>query len=109
MRFLVRSSVLLALALTPIAVFAQGTQGSATPSSTAAPSGGGGSAPAATGDKPAAPAPTRDAAGYAYDDKKPAQGARRALLRKPTGPTVNIPGFEQLPDGGSRLFVQLTQ
>jgi hypothetical protein len=114
MRFLVRCSVLLVLALAPTATFAQGTQSTATPAATATPSankagGGGDGAPSAGDEKKTPPAPTRDAAGYAYDDKKPATGARRALLRKPSGPLVNMPGFEQTTDGGSRLFVQLTQ
>jgi hypothetical protein len=110
---------LLATVLVPLIASAQGTQGTAAPATTAnatpAPGGGGGgtgAAPGPGGSGSAAPAPTRDAAGYAYDDKKPAAartGARRAMLRKPSGPTVNLPGFEQLPDGGSRLFVQLTQ
>jgi hypothetical protein len=48
------------------------------------------------------------AAGYAYADKPAAGSARRARFRS-HGPVVNMPGFEQGPDGGSRLFVQLSQ
>ena len=95
--------MLAAIAVAPLAAYAQGTQGGSPPPAYT----GGGAAPAGSGSAAPAPTPTRDAAGYAYDDKKPTQ--RRAPLRRPTGPTVNIPGFEQLPDGGSRLFVQLTQ
>lgn len=50
-------------------------------------------------------------AGYAYSDKttrSTSSGPGHAHYRR-TGPVVNIPGFEQTADGGSRLFVQLTQ
>ena len=30
-------------------------------------------------------------------------------MRRAAGPLATFPGFEQLPDGGSRLFVQLSQ
>jgi len=53
------------------------------------------------------------AAGYAYSDK-PAAAARttsapRGSRYKASGPVVNMPGFEPTTDGGSRLFVQLSQ
>jgi hypothetical protein len=61
--------------------------------------------PANTAKKPGAPM-----AGYAYDDKsttaKPS--THRSRYRK-SGPVVNMPGFEATDDGGSRLFVQLSQ
>ena len=47
-------------------------------------------------------------AGYAYSDKPAAGAAPRARFRQ-RGPVVNMPGFEQTSDGGSRLFVQLSQ
>lgn len=65
------------------------------------------------GSDPAAGAPEKKpsspAAGYAYADK-PTVSSRpsRARYRK-SGPVVNMPGFEQTADGGSRLFVQLSQ
>jgi len=51
--------------------------------------------------------------GYSYDDKPrkgAATGGRPAKARvvKHTGPVVNLPGFEQTSDGGSRVFVSLT-
>lgn len=56
------------------------------------------------------PAPKGDMGGYSYKDKPAARAASgrkgRALRRH--GPVVNLPGFEQLPDGGSRLFVSLS-
>ena len=73
-------------------------------------------APAAPGS--AAPAaPKKDPtpmAGYAYGDKNSGDkvvvhSAPRARRAGPTGPAVNMPGFEQLADGGSRLFVQVSQ
>jgi hypothetical protein len=51
--------------------------------------------------------PVVPAAGYAYSDK-PAARAPAGRYRA-HGPQVNIPGFEQTTDGGSRLFVQLSQ
>jgi hypothetical protein len=65
----------------------------------------GGSGPATDGEKKA---PGIAAAGYAYSDKKPATRATHSRYRQ-RGPVVNTPGFEQTPDGGSRLFVQLSQ
>jgi hypothetical protein len=49
--------------------------------------------------------------GYSYDDKpRRAAGApaKARAVRKHNGPVVNLPGFEQTPDGGSRVFVSLT-
>lgn len=50
--------------------------------------------------------------GYSYDDK-PRRGtggapAKARAVKKHAGPVVNLPGFEQTPDGGSRVFVSLT-
>jgi hypothetical protein len=61
-------------------------------------------------------APTRPATGYGYGEPKreaPAREGRpvKARAAKAPPPGVNVatlPGFEVLPDGGSRLFVQLT-
>jgi hypothetical protein len=52
-------------------------------------------------------APSVSAAGYAYSDK-PVASAHHPRFRQ-KGPVVNMPGFEQQADGGSRLFVQLSQ
>jgi len=35
--------------------------------------------------------------------------APRRVWRGPAGPTAVVPGFEVLPDGSSRLFVELTK
>ena len=73
--------------------------------------------PQGGGETPAAPPegekkrPVTPAAGYAYGDKRggaTASAAPRSRYRA-RGPVVNMPGFEQTADGGSRLFVQLTQ
>lgn len=83
----------------PVAPVPPAPGGAAAP---AAPAAAPGSQPAAQGDKPAG-----SAAGYAYSDKPVAKA--RVVRRAPAGPTATLPGFEQLPDGGSRLFVQLSQ
>jgi hypothetical protein len=80
-------------------------------SDSAAPAGAGSGGAPATDDK----APEKKvvpAAGYAYSDKpqkRTTTTTKRALRKAPAGPTATFPGFEQLPDGGSRLFVHLTQ
>jgi hypothetical protein len=53
---------------------------------------------------------TGNMGGYSYDDK-PRRGsapAKARAVKKHAGPVVNLPGFEQTPDGGSRVFVSLT-
>ncbi|MCW5831783.1 MAG: hypothetical protein KIS78_04940 [Labilithrix sp.] len=66
---------------------------------------GGGSGPAS--EVPEKKAPSTPMAGYAYGDK-PTASSRVARTRyRSRGPVVNMPGFEQTADGGSRLFVQL--
>lgn len=67
----------------------------------------GGSGPAT--DVPEKKAPSTPAAGYAYTDKPRASRASTHTRYRTRGPVVNLPGFEQTPEGGSRLFVQLTQ
>jgi hypothetical protein len=70
---------------------------------------GGASGPAVDPNEPKKP--PGQLGGYAYDDKPKPGAARapRATYRAKTGPVVNMPGFEQTGDGGSRLFVQLSQ
>jgi hypothetical protein len=71
-------------------------------------SGSGGSAGAGTGaaaEKP--PASAGNVGGVSFQDK-PVRRAPRAVLHR-SGPLATFPGFEQLPDGGTRLFVQLSQ
>lgn len=85
--------------------------GTATPA-TPPPGGGATTAPTppTTGGAPEGEKkPVRDAAGYAYDDKKPARRAPGRVIHRTAGPTATLPGFETTADGGSRLFVQLTQ
>ena len=125
MRFSARSLVafsvlsLLAVAVAPSIAAAQGATGTAAP--LAPPPGGGAKAGApAGGDAPAASAtgdkkekPPGEVGGYAYTDKVvrrgPAQANARRFVRNTRGPLATFPGFEQLPDGGSRRFVQLSQ
>jgi hypothetical protein len=48
--------------------------------------------------------------GYAYSDKPaPRVGGPARYVRRAGGPEATFPGFEQLPDGGSRLFVRVSQ
>jgi len=64
-----------------------------------------------------ATASVRPMAGYGYSDPKPAPHrlqVRSGVRHRPTvpswgGPVATLPGFEMLPEGGSRLFVELTQ
>lgn len=86
----------------------QGADVQAPPEAASAPneSGSNGPPPDAPEKKVVTPA-----AGYAYADKSRAAsrgGVPRARYRK-AGPVVNMPGFEPTADGGSRLFVQLSQ
>jgi hypothetical protein len=75
------------------------------------PAGGGGSSGSGPAtDVPEKKLPSTPAAGYAYGDKATASSRSTPHARYRTrGPVVNIPGFEQTADGGSRLFVQLSQ
>ena len=52
-----------------------------------------------------------DMGGYSYSDtpRRTSGGGKKARAYRHTGPVVNLPGFEQTPDGGSRLFVALSQ
>ena len=74
---------------------------------TAGGNGAGGAGAGAAGDKK--PASAGNVGGVSFQDKP----ARRAPIGRPvlrrSGPIATFPGFEQLPDGGSRLFVQLSQ
>jgi hypothetical protein len=110
--------------LAPSVASAQGT-GVTAPQPTGAAGGGGGGAAqgspalasggdngaaggtAAAGDKK--PASPGNVGGVSFQDK-PVRRAPigRAVLRR-SGPIATFPGFEQLPDGGSRFFVQVTQ
>lgn len=100
------------LALTPGLASAQ-TQTPAPPpagqpAAAGQPAGQGGAAPAASADAPKAPAYTGPQ-GSSYTDKRPTGGAPVHHVRVRKGaPVATLPGFEQLPDGGSRLFVDLT-
>jgi hypothetical protein len=131
---MLRSRLVLLLAaamLVPSAAIAQApaaTGAAAAPTATATASGntitvvipqGATTATAAGGDvKPVddkGPKSPQNLAGYGYGDAKPRPvpppqpGARRVARRATTGPIATFPGFEMTGDGGSRLFVQLTQ
>ncbi|MBN9165444.1 MAG: hypothetical protein J0I07_31080, partial [Myxococcales bacterium] len=69
-----------------------------------ADSGGSGPASEVPEKKPSGPT-----AGYAYSDKPTASSRSPHARYRKSGPVVNMPGFEQTADGGSRLFVQLSQ
>lgn len=102
--------------LAPSAASAQG----AAPGGTAAPpppggaraasaAGPAGDAPSAAGaDDKKAPASNGNVGGVSFNDT-PTRRAPQARVLRRSGPLATFPGFEALPDGGSRLFVQLSQ
>lgn len=47
--------------------------------------------------------------GVSFNDKPTRQAPRARTVIRRNGPLATFPGFESLPDGGSRLFVQLNQ
>lgn len=120
MRFSVRSFAVLAVflvpALLPVVASAQGAGPAQAPTPLPPPPGGG--APAGGGTDPGAekPKPPADAkstsniGGVSFNDK-PARRVPTVRTQRVgrAGPLATFPGFEQLPDGGSRLFVHLTQ
>ncbi len=81
------------------------------------PSAAGASASAASTEKPA----SQNVTGYGYSDHTPTHTPARPLAirsgtatHRPTmphasGPVATLPGFEMLGEGGSRVFVELTQ
>jgi hypothetical protein len=80
--------------------------GGASPGPAGTGTGGTGTGGAAADEKKAG---AGNVGGVSFSDK-PARRApvARAAIRR-SGPLATFPGFEQLPDGGSRLFVQLSQ
>ncbi|HSO34661.1 MAG TPA: hypothetical protein VLT33_19135 [Labilithrix sp.] len=104
--------LVLALVLAPAVAAAQG----ATPAPAPPPPGGGGAvapapAPAGSGTAPAADEKKGEVGGFTFSDKPARRGPATAhrAVRRTGGPLATFPGFEQLPDGGSRFFVQLSQ
>jgi hypothetical protein len=70
-----------------------------------------GTAPAGT-DKPAEPPKPSVTGGYSWTDKKPATPTRRrrpAVRFDPKAPLATYPGFRMLPNGTSRIWVQVSQ
>lgn len=82
----------------------QGTPDVMPPPADSGGSGGSGPASDVPEKKPSGPT-----AGYAYSDKPTASSRSPHARYRKSGPVVNMPGFEQTADGGSRLFVQLSQ
>lgn len=113
MRLLARRLGSLALVLVPVVALAQGaappTGTAGTPS--APPPGGGTAAPAGTGAAPAdEPAKsTNSIGGVSFNDKPVRRAPAGRVAPRRAGPLATFPGFEQLPDGGSRLSVHLSQ
>jgi hypothetical protein len=128
MGFSARSLVVLAFVLAPAAASAQGAPAAGTGGApqqappAQAPAGGGG--PGASGGAGAAvpgpgagattaepKKPAGNTGGYSFKDAPAPKRAAttRGVVRRASGPVATLPGFEQLGDGGSRLFVQLTQ
>ena len=98
------AAIAFGLVVVALPAYAQATPEVAPP---AGESSGGGSGPAA--EVPEKKAPVTPAAGYAYSDKPTASRSATRARYRTRGPVVNMPGFEQTADGGSRLFVQLSQ
>jgi hypothetical protein len=82
-----------------------GAQGSAAPAS-GGDTGAAGAA-GAGGDKK--PASAGNVGGVSFQDKPTRRAPTGRTVLRRSGPIATFPGFEQLPDGGSRLFVQLSQ
>jgi hypothetical protein len=85
---------------------------SAPPGPPPAPAGQPAAQPADPGptDAPTTPLPalTGSLGGYSWGDApKPSPGRR--WVRRATGPEAALPGFEELADGASRLFVEMTK
>ena len=96
-------------ALVPAIAVAQGTTPAPPP-----PGGGGAVASAPAGTAPATEDKKEkgEIGGFTFSDKGPRRAAAptaRRVVRRAGAPLATFPGFEQLPDGGSRLFVQLSQ
>ncbi len=71
-------------------------------------------APAGSGTAPATEGKTEkgEVGGFTFSDKPSKRAAAptaRRVVRHAGGPLATFPGFEQLPDGGSRVFVHLSQ
>jgi hypothetical protein len=77
----------------------------------------GGGKPQPTASASASAAPTHPATGYGYSNHKAHHGLRvhsgahhrHGTAHGRSGPVATLPGFQMLPEGGSRLFVELTQ
>jgi hypothetical protein len=120
--FLRNASMATLMLLVPGMALAQPAQPAAAPPPAAPTAGGANTAPtpAPAAGATAAPQPPKiPATGYGYGGApaKPRStqigAAPRTTVHRPrprvTGPVATFPGFEMLPDGSSRLFVQLTQ
>lgn len=64
---------------------------------------------AAADDKSKPAASTGNVGGVSFNDKPARRAPQARATVRHAGPLATFPGFEQLPDGGSRLFVQLNQ
>ena len=103
----------LAVILVSATAAGQGT----TPAPAPPPPGGGGAvAPAPTGSAGASPDEKKEKGeigGFTFTDKPsrrvPVPATARRVVRHAGGSLATFPGFEKLSDGGSRLFVQLSQ
>ncbi len=121
----------LPLLLLPVGAVAQTASPAPTttpaPPPAAAPAPGGAAAAPVTPGDPVAPGGTQgattdppkpkvEATGYGYSDPTPRRGGggtaaprSRRIAARASGPIATLPGFEMMPEGGSRFFVQLTQ
>ncbi len=101
-----------AVAQTPAGTQAGGAGTAPPPAQTGAPSdptGGGAGAPAAAGSAAAPEKPKGSTEGFTFTDKPAPRRTGGVRIVRRGGPVATMPGFEETSDGGSRLFVTLTQ
>ncbi len=111
-------ALVLVAAVAPFAARAQNTGGGNTDATASASAS---AAPTTTSTDPSASATgaVHNLTGYGYSDPRPpprtfairsgTRGTHRPTVPTMQGPVATLPGFEMLGEGGSRLFVELTQ
>lgn len=99
-------------ALAPAVAMAQAPAASSVTSAPSAPSAAPASPDAVRTDSAAAAAPAKPitpATGYGWSVPKAAPAHARAARNKTNSPDALLPGFELLPDGSTRFFVELSK
>ena len=105
---MLRRALIALVVLVPLAAAAQTTGGGADASPSATPT--------TTASASATPTGNGGVTGYGYSDHPAPRGLtvrsgtpHHAPVSHDSGPIATLPGFEMRGDGGSRLFVELTQ